>query len=166
MKLRKAVMEDLREITAIFINAIKNMNENGIPQWDEIYPNETHFLEDIKKNQMYVAEAENGITASAFVINESCDAEYDEGNWQYPDASYRVVHRFCVNPVFQNQGIGRKSVLAIEKLLREEGVESIRLDAFSLNPFALRMYEHLYFRKVGEVNFRKGRFYLYEKYLE
>jgi predicted GNAT family acetyltransferase len=37
------------------------------------------------------------------------------------------------------------------------------LDAFSLNPFALRLYEKIGYVRVGEANWRKGLFYLYEK---
>jgi ribosomal protein S18 acetylase RimI-like enzyme len=56
-------------------------------------------------------------------------------------------------------------MLMIEELLREKGVESIRLDAFSLNPVALGMYNRLGYKKVGEVIWRKGLFYLFEKKL-
>jgi ribosomal protein S18 acetylase RimI-like enzyme len=51
----------------------------------------------------------------------------------------------------------------IEETLRARGVKAVRLDAFSLNPFALRLYERLGYEKTGEVTFRKGLFYLYEK---
>ncbi len=50
-------------------------------------------------------------------------------------------------------------------MLRDRGIESVRLDAFSLNPYALRMYEGLGYKKVGEANWRKGLFYLFEKNL-
>ncbi|MDP4147194.1 MAG: GNAT family N-acetyltransferase, partial [Bacillota bacterium] len=39
------------------------------------------------------------------------------------------------------------------------------LDVFSLNPFALKMYYKQGYIKVGEVNWRKGKFYLMEKKL-
>lgn len=53
----------------------------------------------------------------------------------------------------------------IEDLLKKQRVQSIRLDAFSLNPYALKMYEALGYEKVGEINWRKGTFYLCEKKL-
>jgi ribosomal protein S18 acetylase RimI-like enzyme len=52
-----------------------------------------------------------------------------------------------------------------EDTLRSEGIEAVRLDAFSQNPAALRLYEKRGYEKVGEVTFRKGRFYLFEKKL-
>ena len=51
----------------------------------------------------------------------------------------------------------------IEDILRTRGIETIRLDAFSLNPIALKMYEKLGYQRVGEVTWRKGLFYLFEK---
>lgn len=51
----------------------------------------------------------------------------------------------------------------IENNLREQGVSSIRLDAFTQNPYALKMYQSIVYHITGEVNFRKGRFYLMEK---
>lgn len=53
----------------------------------------------------------------------------------------------------------------IESTFLGNGIQAVRLDAFSLNPYALRLYERLGYRKTGEVTFRKGVFYLYEKEL-
>lgn len=162
MEVRKAAIEDLHCITDIFKRAIGEMDVNGIPQWDEIYPNEEIIRDDIRIGQMY-AVLQNGDIVSVFVLNQECDKEYLDAKWRYPNASYQVIHRLCVNPTYQNKGIGRETMLSIEGLLRRDGIDTIRLDAFSKNPFALRMYERLGFKKVGEANWRKGLFYLYEK---
>lgn len=44
-------------------------------------------------------------------------------------------------------------------------INAIRLDVFSQNPFALKLYEKCGYAKTGTVNWRKGIFYLMEKYL-
>ncbi len=159
---RKANITDLRNICDIYSAAILVMDDNHIHQWDTLYPNEDLLKNDILKNQMYIAEIENQI-ASVFVLNQENDTEYDNGNWKYKDSAFMVVHRLCVNPRFQNQRVGTKTMQTLEKMLKREGAESIRLDTFSQNPFALRMYEKLGYRRVGEANWRKGLFYLYEK---
>lgn len=160
--IRKAEMKDLDSVVAIFKNAIQVMNENGIPQWDEVYPNKEILMDDIIKGEMFLGEIKNEI-ASVCVINREYDEEYQNGKWNYSEATYSILHRLCVNPFLQNNGIGTKTLSQMEALLKEEGTESIRLDAFSLNPYALRMYEKLGYLKVGEAHFRKGLFYLYEK---
>lgn len=164
MKIRKAELEDLNIIIDIFKNAINTMNDNDIHQWDEIYPTNTILEQDILKKQMYIGIKDNTVV-SVLVINNEFDEQYKNGNWKYDNESFAVVHRLCVNPVCQNQKIGNNTIILIEELLRKEGIQSIRLDAFSLNPYALKMYETLGYQKVGEANFRKGLFYLLEKKL-
>ena len=160
--IRKASISDLKTICDLYHAAIQVMDNNHIPQWDTLYPNEDLLKDDILKNQMYIADIENQI-ASVFVLNQEYDTEYDNGNWKYKDSAFTVVHRLCVNPRFQNQGVGTKTMQTLEKILQREGAESIRLDVFSQNPFALRIYENLGYRRVGEANWRKGLFFLYEK---
>lgn len=162
MEIRKAELEDLNEIIDIYRNAIDTMNSNNIPQWDEVYPNGTILKEDILAKQMYVGLIDNAI-ASVVVLNNEFDEQYNNGHWEYQNESFAVVHRLCVNPICQNQKVGRNTMLLVEKLLQKQGVQAIRLDAFSLNPYALKMYENLGYKKAGEANWRKGVFYLLEK---
>lgn len=162
MKIRKAELNDLKSIIDIFKNAIDVMNEGNIPQWDEIYPNSAILKQDILKQQMYVG-IENENIVSVIVVNNEFDELYKKGNWKYTNRKFVVIHRLCVNPIYQKQGIGKTTMLMIEALLKKKEIQSIRLDAFSLNPYALRLYKSLGYRKVGEVNFRKGLFYLFEK---
>lgn len=160
--LRKANHEDLETVLNIFKDAIAVMDSNGIHQWDAIYPNEEIINKDISKNHMFLGVFRNEI-ASVLVLNQDYDKEYIYGDWKYKEAPFFVVHRLCVNPTFQGKGIGTMTMLLAEELLRNSGIEAIRLDAYSLNPIALKMYEKLGYKKVGEVNWRKGLFYLYEK---
>jgi ribosomal protein S18 acetylase RimI-like enzyme len=164
MKIRKAELKDLNIIIDIFRNAINVMNYNSIDQWDEIYPTNTILEQDILRKQMYAVIKDDTIV-SVVVVNNEFDEQYKNGNWQYDNERFAVVHRLCVNPIYQNQKIGKETMIMIEDLLRKEGIQSIRLDAFSLNPYALKMYETLGYQKVGEANWRKGLFYLFEKKL-
>jgi ribosomal protein S18 acetylase RimI-like enzyme len=160
--LRKADFEDINIVVSIFKNAIEVMDKNDIPQWDDKYPNVEILNEDIVKGNMFLGEIDNQI-ASVFVLNQECDEQYKNGAWNYKEDSFAVIHRLCVNPLFQNKGVAAKSMNLIEEVLKAEGIETIRLDAFSLNPIALKLYEKLGYIKVGEANWRKGLFYLYEK---
>lgn len=161
---RKANENDVDNVYQVFVSAIAEMNRNNIPQWDDSYPDKEILRGDIKKSELYIGTNAEDI-ACAFVINDECDELYRNGEWQYPDASFRVIHRLCVNPAFQNKGIGTITMNHIEAMLKNEGVETIRLDAFALNPYALRMYFKLEYVKVGYADWRKGRFFLMEKKL-
>lgn len=161
---RRAKESDLNDVFQVVTDAIAEMNRNNISQWDEFYPDRELLQEDISKNQLYLGTT-GGDIASIYVLNSECEEEYEDGDWQYPDATFGVIHRLCVNPKLQNRGVGRLTVEHIEQELKTQGVETIRLDAFTLNPFALKMYDKLGFAKVGTVDWRKGRFWLMEKKL-
>jgi len=162
--IRKAEYEDLNIILEIFKNAIKIMNDNNINQWDDLYPTTTDLEQDVLNGQMYVG-IKDGEIASALVINNECEEEYKYGNWRYDNDKFAVVHRLCVNPSYQNKKIGKDTMIKIEEILKTEGIQSIRLDTYSLNPYALKMYQTLGYQKVGDVKWRKGLFYLLEKKL-
>lgn len=161
---RKALLSDLDEVFGMFKAAIAEMDRNGIPQWDELYPDRAQLAEDIENNKLTVGIS-GGVIACAYVVNSEADDDYRNGAWRFPDASFLVIHRLCVNPKFQRQGLGTRTVEHIEAEIRKQGTETVRLDAFTRNPYALRMYEKLGYVKVGTADWRMGRFWLMEKKL-
>lgn len=161
---RLAEETDIDQICALVKNAIKTMEAHRIFQWDDVYPAREDFLADIQKRQLFVGLADHEI-AVVYVVNKESDEQYQNGDWNYPDSEYRVIHRLCVNPTYQNRGIAKSTLLHIEKELREAGVETIRLDVFSCNPSALSLYQKNGYQKTGHADWRKGRFYLMEKNL-
>jgi ribosomal protein S18 acetylase RimI-like enzyme len=164
MELESAKLEDLHVIDELFKNAIENMIKNNIFQWDKIYPNTNILKNDILKSQMYKIVLDNTIV-SVFVLNQECEEEYSTGNWEYKGKNFMVLHRLCVNNKFQNRGFGTKTMLYMEEYLKNNGIKSMRLDVFSENPIALKLYNKLGYKKTGEANWRKGLFYLFEKKL-
>lgn len=140
------------------------MEKDNIHQWDEIYPDNDILKEDITKNQMYIGKTDNKI-AVCFVLSKECDEEYKNGCWKYPDSRFNVIHRLCVNPLFQNQGIAAKTLEYIENLSKSEGYDSIRLDCFTQNPYSRKLYDKAGYSITGYADWRKGRFELREKKL-
>ena len=163
LKYRKATPNDIEEICSIVHNAVDVMERNNIFQWDDLYPAKEDFQEDINESQLYVGTVDGQI-AIVYALNQKCDKEYENGKWKYKDEPYYIVHRLCVNPTFQNKGIAKSTLLYIENQLKEMGIHVIRLDAFTNNPFALRLYNSLGYSEVGYADWRKGRFFLMEKY--
>jgi ribosomal protein S18 acetylase RimI-like enzyme len=161
---RKAIPSDLQAVWKIFTDAILHMDEQGIVQWDEIYPDKDRILDDIKRQQMYLV-IENGVLISTVVLNEYQDEEYAAVPWHYTKGKTAVIHRLCVSSSQQGKGWGKRTVQLSEQKLIKLGYICVRLDAFSQNPFALHLYESLGYEKVGEVRYRKGKFYCYEKRL-
>ena len=158
----KGKMSELEDIVKIFKNAAEEMLHHQINQWNEVYPNEAILKADIENEELFVGKINNEI-AVVYVLNQLCDEQYSNGKWTEDQGSFKVVHRLCVNPTYQNRGVGRQTMTYIEEELIKEGKRAIRLDVFSKNPFALKMYGALGYNVVGEAHWRKGLFYLMEK---
>lgn len=164
MQYKLATMKDLDEVCSLIKKAIEHMEQQGIYQCDELYPAREDFQEDIDNNSLYLA-IEDGRIIAIYVINRDCGDEYYNFQWDNPDESAYIIHRFCVSPEYQNRGIGSRVLAHIEDQIRSMGYSSVRLDVFSQNPYALKLYEKNGYEKRGEVYWRKGLFFLMEKTL-
>lgn len=162
---RKAEKQDVEEVVSLYKAAVAHMIEINILQWDEIYPNEEVLSGDIDKGELYLLTKENMITACV-VINEEQDEAYLPAPWRYITGRSAVIHRLCVHPSAQGAGNGKQIMKYSEELIQKNVYESIRLDTFSNNRYARRLYESLGYTYVGEVTFRKGLFYLMERKIE
>ena len=154
--------EDIDKIMKLVSKAIIHMEKKGIYQWDENYPIKEDFLEDIEAKELYLLE-ENDTIVAIYTINQKWDGEYDKCTWHNKSKTACVIHRLCVLPAFQNKGIGKAVLNHIENQAKEMEYESVRLDVFSKNPYAIRLYENNSYEKRGNVFWRKGEFYLMEK---
>jgi len=143
---------------------IAHMRQNGIEQWDDVYPDETTLRADARSGTMYVVEDSSGIYGM-FVLNAFQDREYADVPWTISDVPIAVVHRLMVHPDHQRRGIARQLMKVAEACAVERGYGAIRLDAFTQNPGALRLYADLGYRDAGGIRLRKGLFRCFEKRL-
>lgn len=164
IRYRQAGAKDLGAIAALTEQARAHMISQGIDQWDDLYPLREDFEQDILRGQLTVGMLGDEI-AVIYTINRECEAEYESAEWKKPERPFCILHRLCVNPVFQNRGIARRTMEHIEREMAARGILAIRLDVFSLNPYALKLYQNCGFEKTGTARWRKGMFYLMEKYL-
>ena len=164
LQFRKAEIDDLDALVALYGAAARDMFRQGIDQWDERYPDREILAEDVESGDMTLGLLD-GELACAYVVNREYDPEYELGAWEHTQGNFCVLHRLCVNPRMQGQGLARQAMARMEETAREQGFDSVRLDVFSQNLHAQRLYERLGYRRTGEVRFRKGIFYLMEKKL-
>lgn len=164
MEFARATMQDLSDIMALYAAATQHMEEHGIRQWDALYPAESFVREDIEREQLYIGRM-GGSIAVAFALEECREEDYEQADWRYREEVFVVLHRLCVHPNLQGQGVSRMAMDYLEQLVLSRGIRAIRLDAFPQNPAALHLYESRGYEKAGEIVYRKGLFYLYEKSL-
>ena len=164
MEYRLAEKTDIDDVFALIKAAIVQMEADGIFQWDEFYPAKEDFLRDIENKTLYLA-MEDANLAAVYVISRESDAAYKTAGWQCGDESACILHRFCVSPDHQRKGIGKAVLAHIERQIHEMGYESVRLDVFTENPYAQRLYRNSGYQVRGAADWRKGRFDLMEKKL-
>ena len=165
MEFRTATIDDLDALVALYGAATQDMLRQGIDQWDEYYPDREILTEDVESGDMTLGLLD-GEPACAWVVNREYEPEYVSGAWEHTGGDFCVLHRLCVNPELQGRGLARQAMARMEKNALDKGFDSVRLDVFSQNLHAQRLYERLGYKRTGEVRFRKGIFYLMEKGLK
>lgn len=164
MELKPARPKDLDNVWRLYSLATDHLVKTGIDQWDALYPDVSMIREDIKSGCLYLL-SDGGMLLSAVVLNDHQEAPYGLVEWKYTGGRILTVHRLCVSPSRQGQGIGKRTMQLAEGLARQKGFTGLRLDAFYNNPAANALYETLGYIKAGSVTIRKGLFHCYEKQL-
>ena len=165
MVYRLAKKSDIDDVVKLVKAAIVQMEADGIYQWDDIYPAKEDFINDIEKKSLYLAIVSKKL-AAIYVISAESDEAYKNATWESNDASAYILHSFCVSPDYQNKGIGKEVLAHIETQIYEMGYKSIRLDVFTENPYAQKLYRKSGYIVRGYADWRKGRFELMEKKIE
>lgn len=164
MTIRPATHADLPALLTLIKCIVPLMQEAGNFQWDDQYPNEAVFRQDISQNQLWVADI-NGQIAGLAALTEDQEPEYAQVGF---DLSQRaiVTHRLAVDPAYRGQGVAAALLEQAEKLALERGIAFLRIDTNSENPATQRLFPKLGYRYAGEItlSFRPGlRFLAYEK---
>ncbi|MFS0560832.1 GNAT family N-acetyltransferase [Terribacillus sp. 179-K 1B1 HS] len=144
---------DLESIQQLFDESSKELQEEGIFQWDENYPNRDYFKVTIGAKELYVLKID-GRVMGAVVLNEWQSPEWKTVNWRNKNGNNLIVHTFCIHPRAQGTGYGGKILKFAEEMALKQGYTGIRLDAFSKNENALVFYEKKGYVKVGEIKFQ------------
>jgi ribosomal protein S18 acetylase RimI-like enzyme len=163
LAVRLATIADVDAVMRLVSDCIADMRRAGIEQWDDIYPDRTTLLDDAQVGTLYVASLDGDPIVGCLVVNEHQSPEYNHVPWTLEGTKIAVVHRLMVEPRCQKRGLARELMGFAERRAVELGCDVIRLDAFTANPRALRLYQRLGYHDAGSVTFRKGVFRCFEK---
>lgn len=145
MDFRLAVMQDLPQLKAVYKEIVKNMDDNQIQIWDEVYPCE-FFEDDIKSNRCYVL-FDKGEIVSAFALCNSSSGE-NAVKWNDSQGKALYLDRFGVNVNHSRKGIGSLMLKYANELAKALGVEYLRLFVVDINKPAINLYMKNGFTKV------------------
>lgn len=145
MIIRKAKINELDEILAIYELARSFMVKNGNPhQWnDEKYPPAELLKNDIEKGNLYVAVDEQIEGVFYFAIEEDEDYKTIDGAW-LNDKPYAVIHRIASS--------GRvKGIVKMAVEFAKSKINNVKIDTHSDNYIMQRALEKLGFQKCGTI---------------
>ena len=148
MDFRQAVMQDLPQLTDMYKRIIKDMNEQNIQIWDDIYPCE-FFEDDIKNNQLYIL-LNNGEIVSAFVLSDTNSGE-TAVEWNDNHAKAVYIDRLGVNVKYSKKGIGSLMLDKEKEIAKTLNAEYLRLFVVDINIPAIQLYNKKEFIKVNGV---------------
>ncbi|NUU62091.1 GNAT family N-acetyltransferase [Paenibacillus agri] len=150
VEIREAISEDLEQIEKILSACKRDLEQKGIYQWNDQYPNTAYFLEKLEHRELYVIEHEDEI-AGSFVLDEHAMPEWEEVKWRFKQGRYLLLHALFINPLIQGKGLGNRVLDFFEETAVKGQYDGIRLDVFSKNEAALKFYTKRGFEHRGDV---------------
>ncbi|MEO5911741.1 MAG: GNAT family N-acetyltransferase [Pelobium sp.] len=167
MNIRLSSNNTAQQIFEVFKNCKQTMELENIFQWNESYPNFNNILEDINNEQLYEIFCDNNIIG-VICINNKQEPEYKKIDWSDKNGKALIIHRLAVNPLFQNKGFATKLMTFAENYASNSDFTSIRLDAYSGNEKALKLYERRGYDRKGQIAFsgRSLPFFCFEKVIK
>eukprot|EP01103_Thecamoeba_quadrilineata_P007918 TRINITY_DN17738_c0_g1_i1.p1 TRINITY_DN17738_c0_g1~~TRINITY_DN17738_c0_g1_i1.p1 ORF type:complete len:169 (-),score=23.88 TRINITY_DN17738_c0_g1_i1:201-707(-) len=167
LQIRKARQDDVPLVALLIQKVVPLMRAEGNYQWDDRYPTQETFTEDVQIGQLWVALLDNtlcGVTA----ITTDQNPEYAEAGL---DVSIKAIvpHRMAVHPDFRGKGVAKALMIEAEHEAKRNGVKFVRVDTNKNNKATQSLFPKLGYRFCGEVNFPlyPGQVFLcYEKKVE
>lgn len=148
--IRRANKEDIKCIMPIYEAAKKKMRADGnLHQWSDKYPDEETLLNDITRNELYIAYDYEGIYG-VFMLSFSGEDTYKEiqGAW-LNDEPYAVIHRIA--------SFGKGKNLLEEAIdFAFEKTNSIRIDTHEDNNIMRTLLKKLGFIYTGIIHLKNG----------
>ncbi|WP_179344537.1 GNAT family N-acetyltransferase [Winogradskyella ursingii] len=152
--IRKAEEKDIEPILDMTKACAKTMISKRIFQWNEHYPSEVAFRNDLQRNELYVLEIDGRVCGS-IVISTFMDEEYIPIGWLTKNVNNIYIHRLAIHPKYQGKGYAQQLMDFSENFAIENNYTSIRLDTFSQNKRNQKFYELRGYKKLGDIYFPK-----------
>lgn len=151
MDIRLASLDDRNRIMEIIAQAQEYLKNEGIPQWQNGYPNIETVINDINSNHNYVLVDNNNVIGTCMIsFDEDPYYKVIEGNW-LSNKPYVVIHRIAIDTTVKGKGLASHFFKFCECHASKKGVNYIRIDTHELNTSMQRCIEKNGFQKCGVV---------------
>ncbi len=155
---RPAAPEDIPALLAIGAAGSAYLREQGVPQWQDGFPDEAVFRRDIAAGGcwLFTHEGESAGCVSLYLTPEP-DYGAIEGAWRTPgDAFYGVIHRAAVLPPYRGRGLADEMLSLCEDLALGRGCASVRADTHAQNGPMRALLERRGYAYCGTITLSDG----------
>ncbi|MBR6570156.1 MAG: hypothetical protein IKK75_06840, partial [Clostridia bacterium] len=117
--------EQFQEICALYQDVIRDMNANGLRQWEwDVYPTRAQLEKDMLAGKLYCME-QDGRLVGAFVLSGDLSEEYNSMEWQY-GIHPATLHRFAMHSEVLSDETAKHVVAFVKEEALRLGFDSMR----------------------------------------
>lgn len=137
--IRQTLASDVAAAEACLCDGKRALATMGIPQWQDEYPNRIDIEADRADGASYVAVDDGGTVLGVMALSLSGEETYDDidGSWLTASDSahptYAVIHRCAISAGAARQGVMTAMFIEGERIARERGALSVRIDTHERN---------------------------------
>ena len=149
--LRRAQLQDLTAIMKIIDDAKELLKKNGSPQWQNGYPDQETFTQDIVMQTNWILINDNKVVATA-TLQLTLEPTYrniTQGQWQQPDEPYATIHRVAISSNYRGQGLSKLLFSNLLTVGQMQGIKNFRVDTHRSNKAMQHIAENFNFKKRG-----------------
>ena len=149
--LRRAQLQDLTAIMKIIDDAKELLQKNGSPQWQNGYPDQETFTQDIVMQTNWILINDNKVVATATLqlTPEPTYRNITQGQWQQPDEPYATIHRVAISSNYRGQGLSKLLFSNLLTVGQMQGIKNFRVDTHRSNKAMQHIAENFNFKKRG-----------------
>ena len=151
--LRRAQLQDLTAIMKIIDDAKELLKKNGSPQWQNGYPDQETFTQDIVMQTNWILINDNKVVATATLqlTPEPTYRNITQGQWQQPDEPYATIHRVAISSNYRGQGLSKLLFSNLLTVGQMQGIKNFRVDTHRSNKAMQHIAENFNFKKRGTI---------------
>ena len=149
--LRRAQLQDLTATMKITDDAKELLKKNGSPQWQNGYPDQETFTQDIVMQTNWILINDNKVVATATLqlTPEPTYRNITQGQWQQPDEPYATIHRVAISSNYRGQGLSKLLFSNLLTVGQMQGIKNFRVDTHRSNKAMQHIAENFNFKKRG-----------------
>ena len=143
MVILPATEADLQAVIELVAQGRAALARQGVDQWQDGYPNEETFQEDVARGESWVLEDEGQVVATA-CLGLGREPTYDtiyQGAWGTEAPEYAFLHRIAVSGACKGKGAPSWFFQELERQARERGLPCLRGDTHRENKIMQRVME-------------------------